>query len=125
MPSCYSLLLHLHDRHQKSFCELQVLFREVLCLDCNLTGGYTLKSSCHNLLPHRHDLHQKSFCELSQLSREVLWLDCILPACCTLMQVVITCCYSGMIVTINLFAYYQCFFVKFFGLIVFSQVVVH
>ena len=79
--SCHNLLVHRHDLHQKSFCQLTVLFREVLWLDCILSGGYTLITSCYNLLLHRHDLHQKSFCELSVLFREVLWLDCILLGC--------------------------------------------
>ena len=124
-----SLLMSTHYQltifTENLFPNRQYSFRGVPWPDCILLGSSILMPSCYNLLLHRHDLHQKSFCELSVLFREVLWLDCILPGCRTLMPSCITCCYIGMIFTKNLFVNSQCFFVKFFGFIVFSQVVVH
>ena len=81
--------------------------------------------NCYNLMLDLHDLHQKSFCESSELFREDLWLDCILPGDCTLMPS----CYNSLPHRHDLhqksFTNRQCFFVKFFGLIVFSQAIVH
>ena len=72
----------------------------------------TLMPSCYNSTLHRHDLNQKSLWKSSgAVFREVRWLDCIFSGCCTLLP--------------NLFANCQCFLEKFFGLIVFSQAVVH
>ena len=63
MPSCYNLLLHRHDLHQKSFCELTVRFREVLWLDCILPGGSTLRHL--HLKPSLYELTQPLKCRLS------------------------------------------------------------
>ena len=101
MPTHYEFFLHTYDPLRKFVSQSSVLFREVLWLDCILSGCSTLMPSSSNLLLHRHDLHQKSFCESSVpftydplrkfvsqssvLFREVLWLDCILLGCSTLM----------------------------------------
>ena len=82
MPSCYNLLLHRHELHQKSLCESPVLFCDVLWLDCILQGCCTLMPSCYNLLLDQGDVHQKSFCGSPVLFHVVVWLDCILQGCC-------------------------------------------
>ena len=79
-----------------------------------MSTHYQLTIFTENLFPNR----QYSF-------RGVPWPDCILLGGSILMPT----CYNLLLhrhdLHQNLFANYQCFFVKFFALIVFSQDVVH
>ena len=101
-----------------------VLFRDDLYTD-RLFGSGSIMPSCYALFPRTNDLQQKSSRKSSILFHEVLWLVVFSQPLVHYGQVVITCCYIGMIFTKNLFANHKCFFVKFFGSIVFSDAVVH